>query len=218
MGPRRPAFFAPGSLPLCDNLIQDAAFHTLHASACIYMKYLLPLAAVLFFATAISAQSKPNSSIEQQLSASGSNATVNFDANSKVTTLKGVAENFTDSDTKRAGVRAMNFAVGAIYAGDKIERSLDPLTLSIWIMSGGKHRFDEDHSLVAVMASERTELGTGRYTARRDGMEYLNFNLTREQITNLADASTWIVGGKQFAPTGAQKKLLRDILAATQSN
>lgn len=182
------------------------------------MKYLLPLAAILILATAISAQSKPNSAIEQQLRASGSNATVSFDANSKVTTLKGVAENFTDSDTKRAGVRAMNFAVGAIYAGDKIERSIDPLTLSVWVMSGGKHRFGEDHSLAAVTAAERIELGSGRYTARRDGMEYLNFNLTREQITKLAAASGWMIGGKQFTPTDSQKKLLRDILAATQTN
>jgi len=182
------------------------------------MKYLLFLATIFLFATAVIAQSKPNTVIEQQLRSSGSNATVNFDVNSKVTTLKGVAENFSDADTKRSGARAMNFAVGAIYVGDKIERSVEPLTLSFWIMSGGKARFAEDHSLAAMNGSDRTDLGTGRYTFRRDGMEYLNFNLTRESVAKLAEASTWMIGGKQFTPTASQKKLLRDILAATQTN
>ena len=181
------------------------------------MKYLLPLFLVFIFSASIDAQSKPNSVIEQQLRSSGTNATVRFDAGSKVSTLKGVAENFSDADTKRSGAKAMNFAVGAIYAGEKIDRTLDPLTLSFWIMSGGKPRFGEDHSLAAA-GVERTDLGIGRYTFRRDGMEYLNFNLTREQIGKLAEASAWIIGGKQFLPTSAQKKLLRDVLAATHIN
>jgi hypothetical protein len=178
------------------------------------MKYLLSVATILTLAAAVSGQSKPNSEIDKKLRGSGSNATVNFDVNSKVTTIKGVAENFSDADTKRSGARAMNFAVGAIYAGDKIDRSVEQLTLSFWIMSGGKSRFTEDHSLAAV-STERTDLGTGRHTFRRDGMEYLNFNLTREQIGKLAEASAWMIGGKQFSPTSAQKKLLRDLLAAT---
>lgn len=182
------------------------------------MKYLLLVLIVLIYATTISAQSKLNSAIERQLRSSGSNATVSFDVNSKVTTLKGVAENFTDADTKRSGAKAMNFAVGAIYAGDKIDRSIDPLTLSFWIMSGGKPRFAEDHTLIAVTGSDRADLGTGRYTFRRDGMEYLNFNLTRGQVTKLTEASVWMIGGKQFTPTSSQKKLLRDVLAATHIN
>ena len=178
------------------------------------MKHLLLFAVIAACTVTSLSQSKSNTAIEQQLRSSGSNATVKFDANSKVTTLKGIAENFSDADTKRTGARAMNFAVGAIYAGDKLDRSLEQLTLSFWIMSGGKARFAEDQSLVAV-GSERTTLGTGRHTFRRDGMEYLNFNLTRESVARLAEASVWMIGGKEFSPTSAQKKILRDILAAT---
>lgn len=181
------------------------------------MKHLLLFAVIGACTVTSLSQSKSNTAIEQQLRSSGSNATVKFDANSKVTTLKGIAENFSDADTKRTGARAMNFAVGAIYAGDKIDRTLDPLTLSFWIMSGGKSRFAEDHSLAAV-GTERTDLGIGRHTFRRDGMEYLNFNLTRDQIGKLAEASAWIIGGKQFTPTSAQQKLLREVLAATHIN
>lgn len=182
------------------------------------MKTLLTLVIAIFFVSPLNAQSKSNSSIEQQLKASGANATVHFDASSKVTTLKGVAENFSDSDTKRAGARAMNFAVGALYAGDKIERSIDPLTLSFWIMSGGKPRFGESQTLIATANGENSDLGSGRYTFRRDGMEYVNFSLTREQVSKLANASSWSLGGKQFTPTGSQRQLLRSILTATQVN
>jgi hypothetical protein len=182
------------------------------------MKTFLTIAFVVALSVSVTAQSKSNSAIEQQLKSSGANATVHFDANSKVTTLKGVAENFSDSDTKRSGAKAMNFAVGALYAGDKIERPIDPLTLSFWVMSGGKARFGESQSLIATANGETLDLGSGRYTFRRDGMEYINFNLTRDQLSKLANAATWTLGGKQFTPTGSQKKLLRDILAATQSS
>lgn len=181
------------------------------------MKTFLTIAFTFLLSVSLHAQTKTNTAIEQQLRSSGANATVHFDPNSKVTTLKGVAENFSDSDTKRAGVRAMNFGVGALYAGDKIERSIDPLTLSFWIMSG-KPRFGEDHTLVVVSGSNRTDLGGGRYVARRDGMEFINFNLSREQFSSVAGAQSFILGGKQFTPTASQKKLLRDILAATQAN
>jgi hypothetical protein len=182
-----------------------------------HMKYLLLATMIAACAVTALSQSKPNAVIQDQLRVSGANASVNFDPNSKVTTLKGVAENFSDSDTKRVGAKAMNFAVGAIYAGDKLERSVDQITLSFWIMSGGKPRFGEDHSLVTV-GTERTDLGAGRYTFRRDGMEYLNFSLSRVQIAKLSVATTWVIGGKQFTPTSSQKKLVRDILAATQTD
>lgn len=182
------------------------------------MKTLLAVAFTFLLPVSISAQTRTNTAIEQQLGSSGTNATVHFDPNSKVTTLKGVAENFSDSDTKRAGVKAMNFAVGALYAGDKIDRSIDPLTLSFWIMSGGKPRFGEDQTLVAVNGSERADLGAGRYVARRDGMEYINFNLTRDQFAKVSESSSFLIGRKQFTPTASQKKLLRAILLATAVN
>ena len=182
------------------------------------MKTFLSIAFSFVLSVSLHAQAKTNPVIEQQIKASGANATVHFDASSKVTTLKGVAENFSDSDTKRAGARAMNFAVGALYAGDKIERSLDPLTLSFWIMSGGKPRFGESQTLIATANGENSDLGSGRYTFRRDGMEYVNFSLTREQVSKLANASSWNLGGKQFTPTGSQRQLLRSILTATQVN
>ena len=181
------------------------------------MKTLLTLIIAVFFVHSLNAQSKSNTAIEQQLRSAGVNATVHFDVNSRVTTLKGVAENFSDPDTKRSGAKAMNFAVGALYAGEKIDRSIDPLTLSFWVMSGGKPRFGESQMLLAV-GSETTDLGSGRYTFRRDGMEYINFNLTREQLSKLANASAWMLGGKQFTPTGSQRQLVRAILMATQVN
>jgi hypothetical protein len=85
-------------------------------------------------------------------------------------------------------------------------------------MSGGKARFGDSQSLIAMANGETADLGSGRYTFRRDGMEYINFNLSRDQITKLANATTWNLGGKQFTPTGSQRKLLREILAATQVN
>ncbi len=178
------------------------------------MKILLAVVLALLSSASLSAQSKSNAVIEQELRSSGSNVTVNLDTNSKVTTLRAVAENFSDADTKRVGVKAMNFAVGTLYPGDKIERSLDPLTLSFWIMSG-KPKFGEDQSLIVTSGSDRIDLGSGRYVARRDGMEFLNFSLTREQLAKVADASSWVIGGRELTPLNSHRLLLRTILAST---
>ncbi len=181
------------------------------------MRPFLAVATTLLISLSLQAQAKSNSAIEQHLQSSGVNATVDFSPNSKVTTLKGVADNFSDSESKRAGVRAINFAVGALYSGDKIDRSIDPLTLSFWIMSG-KPRFGEDQTLVVVNGADITDLGSGRYVARRDGMEFINFNLSRIQFSKIAAAESFILGSRQFTPTTTQKKLLREILAATHVN
>lgn len=181
------------------------------------MKSLLLISFAFLLTISHHAQPKTNTAIDEHLRALGTNATIHFDANSRVTSIKGVAENFSDSDTKRAGVKAMNFAVGALYAGDKIEHSIDPLTLSFWIMSR-KPRFGEDQTLVVVSGTNRTDLGGGRYVARRDGMEFINFNLTRGQLMKVSEASSFLIGGKEFTPTDSQKKLLRTILVATQTN
>ena len=183
------------------------------------MKYLSLLVSVFLFVSAASAQTKSNAAIQQQLKSLGSGQIgVHFDEGSKVTTIKAVAENFSDAEAKRAGVKAMNFAVGVIYPGNGLDRSPDQYMLSFWVLSG-KPRFGEDHTFNVFLGTETLQLGEARYVARaRDGMEYLNFNLTRDQLKQIAAESKvrFLLGRKEFTFTPSQLKLFADLYLATE--
>ena len=182
------------------------------------MKHLSLFIALLALTSAAAAQAKSNAVIQQQLTSLGSaQIGVHFDAGSKVTTIKAVSENFSNDEAKRAGVKAMNFAVGVIYPGAGLDRSPEQYMLSFWVMSG-KPRFGEDHTFNVLLGSETLQLGKARYAFReRDGMEYLNFNVTRDQMKKIAAKSKvrFLLGGKEFTLTSSQTKLLADLHLAT---
>lgn len=182
------------------------------------MKY-ISLIAILLLVVCANAQKKPNAAIQQQLKSLGSGQVeVHYDEASKMTKIKAVSENFSDGDAKRAGVKAMNFAIGLFYPGAGLDRSPEQYVFSFWVMSG-KPRFGEDHTFNAFLRNETLQLGEARYVARaRDGMEYLNFNLTREQLKKIATESKvrFLLGRNDLAFTSSQLKLLADVYVATE--
>lgn len=185
------------------------------------MKYLSFLFVLSLSVFAAHAQTKSNAAIQQQLKSLGSGQiSVEYDEASKVTKIKGVAENFANDEAKRAGVKAMNFAAGVIYPGSGLDRSPEPIMFSFWVLSG-KPRFGGDQSFNVFLGNETLQLGDARYVARaRDGMEYLNFNLTREQLREIAKGSKvrFLLGRKDFTFTPSQLKLLADLYLATEVN
>ena len=87
-----------------------------------------------------------------------------------------------------------------------------------WALSG-KARFGDDHTFAAELGGETVDFGTARYVFRaRDGMEYLNFNLTRDQLRRLAaqPRARFRLGKSEFTFTPSQTKLLSDLHAATE--
>lgn len=183
------------------------------------MKFLTILAALLFVSLT-QAQIKSNAAIQQQLRSLGSDSsiTVSYDAASNVTTLRAVSDNFSNDEAKRSGVRAVNFAAGAIYVGNGLEKSPEPILITFWVLSS-KPRFAEDHSLTVFTVDETLQIGDSRYVSRaRDGMEYLNFNLTRDQLKKIATQSSVKInlGRNEFNLTKFQLKLLADLYLATE--
>jgi hypothetical protein len=184
------------------------------------MKYCSFLFLALLLASITHAQSRSNESVQQQIKSLGADGAISlsYDAGSNVTTLRAVADNFSDAEAKRAGVRAMNFAAGIIYLGKTIDRPAEPIQLSFWVLSS-KPRFGEDHTLAVFAGGEPFQMGEARYVARaRDGMEYLNFNLTREQLRQIAKQSSirFLLGQKEFNFTRSQLKLLADLYLVTE--
>jgi hypothetical protein len=175
--------------------------------------------AILSLAFALSAQSS-NAQFQariQQLNA-GKTITLTYDATSQTSKIMAVSENFSKDDTSKAGLLAMNFAIGHIYPGDSMVKSPESFLLTFWVMSK-KPRFGANHSMTVALRDEMLVIGSARYAAKpREQMEYLNFEVSRENLSKIANQSDVRIqlGDEEFTLTPSQLKLLADLLVVTE--
>ncbi len=144
--------------------------------------------------------------------------TLTFDPAGKTSKIMAVADNFSKNDANRAGLLAMNFAIGVIYPGDALEKSPQTLLLTFWVMSK-KPRFGENHAMTAALRDEMLVIGSARYVAKpREQMEYLNFELSRENLSKIAAEANvrFQLGDQEFTFTQSQMKLLADLVTVTE--
>jgi hypothetical protein len=179
------------------------------------------VAAFLFgvFVSSAQAQAKSNDTVLREIRARNASKNITVDLNTAGGTSKimAVAENFDDGETGRAGIRAMNFALGVFYPGSEMTAAPDPVMLSFWVLTK-QPRFAASHSLAIISDGTSIGLGDARYAAKpREDMEYLNFNLTRAQLSQVAAGNSVRarIGTHEFTFTAAQLKLIRDFLAVT---
>lgn len=171
------------------------------------------------FATAAFAQGKTADQIREEVKSAGfgQSITVEYDTDSNTTRIRGVSENFSPAEARRAGVRAINFAAGVIAPGNGLKRKADEFLFSFWILAE-KPQFTEGKSVEFVLGSESFEASGFRYAARpRDKMEYINISLSRSQLEKIAKVSAVGVriGSKMFTFTPQQRRLLLELLEIT---
>jgi hypothetical protein len=148
----------------------------------------------------------------------GKNVSLIFDAVSNTTKVMAVSENFSKEDASRSGILAMNFAMGIIYPGNYIVKSPDSFLLTFWVMSK-KPRFGASHAMTVALREEMLVIGSARYAAKpREQMEYLNFEVSRENLIKIAGQTDvrFQLGDEQFTFTPTQMKLLADLLQITE--
>ena len=184
------------------------------------MKLPVLVIAILCFALNLSAQSKSNDTIAQELRElrAGRSLTLKYDQPSNTSKIMGVADNFASREADDADVQAMNFAIGSYYAGDSLRRSPDPIMLTFWVLSK-KPRFNVEHDLTIFGDQEIITLGSARYVSKpRTNMEYLNFEISRENLTKIAGRTNvkFRLGDAEFTFTPSQLKLLADVLIVSE--
>ena len=173
---------------------------------------LLILATAL--SSSISAQTKSNEAISRQLKGLSSAKVIEltYDAPSNVSKIRAVTENFPDAD--RAGVQAMNFAIGFMYLGKGIAKTPETVILTFWVLTR-KPRFAVNPKLVINGPRGDRDLGPARYVAKpREGMEYLNFEVPRSDLELMASkaGSTFTLGETRFTFTARQQQVIADLL------
>jgi RNA 3'-terminal phosphate cyclase len=171
------------------------------------------------FATVAFAQGRTADQIREEVKSAGfgQSITVEYDTDSNTTRIRGVSENFPQSEARRAGVRAINFAAGVIAAGNGLKKSANEFLFSFWILAE-KPQFAEEKSVEFVLGSESFLASDFRYAARpRDKMEYINISLSRIQLEKIATASAVgaRIGSEMFTFTPQQRRLLLELLKIT---
>jgi len=186
------------------------------------MKRLIALcAATLFLTLAVSGQSLTNTLIRDRIRNQNAENSIslNYDAAGKTTKIMAVSENFSKDDAGRSGILAMNFAAGLFYPGDNFVKSPETFMLTFWVLSK-KPRFGASHSLTVTVRDEVLVIGSARYAAKpREQMEYLNFEISRENLMKIAQQSDvrFQLGDEEFTFTKSQMKLLADLLLITDT-
>ena len=185
------------------------------------MKRTLVIAvALLSFALTISAQGFSKDIIQNRINSlhAQKSISITFDADAKTTRIMAVSENFSKDDAGRSGIMAMNFAIGFFYAGDALAKSPDSYLLTFWVLSK-KPRFGVNHAMTVALRDEILVIGSARYAAKpREQMEYLNFEISRENLTKIAGQTDvrFQLGDESFTFTRSQMKLLADLVLITE--
>jgi hypothetical protein len=156
------------------------------------------------------AQAKSNNAIADQIKTLGSSKIeLTYDRNSNVSKLMAVSDNFPDAG--KAGVQAVNFAIGFMYPGQELTRPPENILLTFWVLTK-KPRFAANHNL--VLDSGR-DLGVARYTPKpRQDMEYLNFEISRADLAEIVSRPNagFKLGEFQLSFTRSQQKAISDLL------
>jgi hypothetical protein len=181
------------------------------------MKYLIAVCVVLLSITTFHAQELTNDVLKKRIALARAEDNIALWVDAGTTKLMAVSENFAKDDSARAGILAMSVAVGCIYPGDTLAKSPDTFLLTFWVLSK-KPRFGVDHSMAVWLKDEILVIGSARYSAKaREQMEYLNFEISRANLTKIAAESDvrFRLGEREFTFTRSQMKLFADLLVVT---
>lgn len=177
----------------------------------LFVFFLIIMSAICAFA-----QSKTSAAIEKQLKTLKADKTfaLNYDEKGDVSKIYGFSEDFGKEQNKRNAVESMRFGLAFFFLGRELKTA--PADYTLTFQAGTKKaKFSEAHSLKFTIDNETLDLGEARYANKNQGIEYLNFKLSREQLSKLARGKTvsMKIGNADFTLSAAQIKMFADLLA-----
>ncbi len=186
------------------------------------MTRLLSITAIVLVTLSIASAQKTNDVVSKQIKALKADKTItlSYDAASNTSKIMVIASNFDGKEAVKAGIRAMNFGMAAFYPGQAITTPPDSFNFTFWVLTK-KPVFGNDHNWVNSPARSGLNLGEARYVSKPgEGMEYLNFKISRENLATIA-ASTdtkFKLGPAEFTFTPDQITILKNLLAISDNH
>jgi hypothetical protein len=172
---------------------------------------------VLLLAVAAFAQGKSGEAISKQLKALKADKiySLNYDKASDTSKIYGFSENFDDA--ARSNLAFFRFGLAFFFPKQTLLTAPDTYVLTF--QSGSKKPFfAQSHSLKFTVDKEDLDLGEARYVAK--DIEYLNFKLTREQLSKLAKGKDvrMKIGTLELALKPEHIKMFANLLAVSDPN
>jgi hypothetical protein len=186
------------------------------------MQKILSITAFLLMAVSLASAQKTNDAVSKQIKALKADKTITltYDAASNTSKLMVMSSNFDGKEAAKAKIQAMNFGMAAFYPGQSIATPPDTFNFTFWVLTK-KPVFGAAHKWTASLGAEILDLGDARYVSKPgENMEYLNFKISREQLTKIAavPGTKFKLGTAEFTFTADQSTLLKDLLAVSDSH
>lgn len=183
------------------------------------MKHTLFPIVFLLLACVSALSQKSNNEINEQIKQLNieKSITVSYDGNTSK--VMAIADNFADGESSRAGIQAMNFAVGFFYPGDRLKEEPDPIMLTFWILTK-KPRFAEVKSVVFAIDDESLTIDDIRYAAKaRENVEYINCKISRADLSKITSGHNVRVriGTGEFKFLPEQLRMMSDVLIISKT-
>ena len=167
---------------------------------------------ILMLAGAAFSQGKSSEAILKQLKTLKADKTfgLNYDKGSDVSKIYGFGENFAEAS--RYKLEYFRFGLAFFFPGKTLASAPDAYVLTF--QAGGKKPlFAASHALKFTIDKENLDIGEARYVGK--DIEYLNFKLTRGQLSKIAKGKIVRVkiGDAEFALTPEHIKMFANLLA-----
>jgi hypothetical protein len=135
---------------------------------------------------------------------------LNYDKNSDVSKIYGFGQSFAEAS--RYKLEFFRFGLAFFFPGKTLASAPDWYALTF--QAGGKKPlFAASHALKLTIDKEDLDIGEARYATK--DIEYLNFKLTREQLSKIARGKIVRakIGDLEFTLTPEHIKMFADLLA-----
>jgi hypothetical protein len=171
---------------------------------------------ILMSATWAFSQTKSSEAIAAQLKTLKADKifSLNYDKNSDTSKILGFSEDFGKEQNKRNAVSSLRFGLAFFFLGKELKSA--PTEYTLTFQAGTKRaKFADAHSLTFTIDDQVLNLGEARYANKNQGIEYLNFKLSREQLAKLAKGKTarMKIGNAEYTLTAAHLKMFADFYA-----
>lgn len=179
-------------------------------------KRFFALVLILMSATFAFSQLKSGAAIEKQLKnlkADKVYALV-YDKDADNSKVYGFGADFGNEQNKRNAIESFRFGMAFNFAGKDLKTV--PIEYLLTFQAQMKRsKFAEWHDLKFTIDGVILDLGAARYANKNEGIEYLNFKLTREQLETLAKGKVILmrIGDAEFTLPAEQRKMFTDLFA-----
>ncbi len=179
----------------------------------------LALFLILLSAAAAVSQTKNDAAMAQRLKdlKADKEFLLVYDEAGNTSKIYGFSADFGREQNRRNQVESFRFGLAFLFAGQTLKAVPEEYLLTFQAATK-RAKFADAHRLIFTVDDTPLDLGEGRYANKNEGIEYLNFKLSREQLSKLARGKnvSLKIGNADYSLSAENLKMLADLLALSE--